>query len=35
MSGNVLMTLIEPPVLGNVMEVIPTHDDGIIYLGRD
>lgn len=35
MSMNVLVTLLVTLVLGNVVEVIPTHDNGAIHLGRD
>ena len=35
MSMNVLMTLLETTVLGNVVKVIPTNDNRALHLGRD
>ena len=35
MSMNVLMTLLETTVLGNVVKVIPTHDNRALHLGGD
>lgn len=34
-SSNVLMTLFETTVLGNVMKVIPADDNGALHLGGD
>ena len=35
MSMNVFVTLLVTLVLGNVVEVIPTHDNSALHLGRD
>ena len=35
MSGNVLVTLFETTVLSNVMQVVSSHDNSSLHLGRD
>ena len=35
MHGDVHVTLFVAIVLGNVMHVVPAHDDGALHLGRD
>ena len=34
-SGNVLVTLLETTVLGDVVQVVPADDDGALHLGGD
>jgi hypothetical protein len=34
-GSNILVTLLETPVLGNVVQVIPAHNNGTLHLCRD